>query len=665
MKRSLKRKLTISLLSMVLVAFSIMTFLSINIGKQALDKNTKTLLIQSCKEVTTNISTIIKMNMQNVESISVIPRICDPTVSWDIKKDILNSNAKINKYEKIGIANAKGELVYTNGETTDVSGLDYFKKALKGEVVTSNVLKGEKEYERFICIAAPIKNGINIDGVVVAYKSTRFLQDICETSTFLKSGGYYILDDEGTEIADKDSNYVMEKANSQKDSNGAKSSPDIVSVEKSMVEFKEGIGEYNLEGKQRYVAYAPIEEIRCSAGVLIEKDEALGEISFLFKALILTGVIITAIITLILIGFLGTMLKPILFVKEHMENIGDGDFTKSIDGKYLKKKDEIGQMCNTLQKTQNDIGALISEIKDGSNEIENNATNLAALSEELTALTHSVAISINDITEGTGRQALNLSDIVTVVNNFGEKINAVATRISKIDSMSKEINDKAIDSNRDMKILISSINTFNEKFLEFSRNISHMNVDIKNVTDITSLISNIAEQTNLLALNAAIEAARAGEAGRGFSVVAEEIRKLAEGSKTSSQKINEIINNLLKKTNTIVRETENMNLELENQKVNVESSINAFTKISDSVEEITPIVEEISDKFGEIEKDKEEILRTIEDITALAQEVSASSQEISASMEGLSGSSEEVAASSQILTNRTNDMKEKINVFKI
>lgn len=663
--KSLKLKLTVYILSMMIISFAVLTFLAMNVGKIALEGNTKALLLQSSKELDEKIEANIKIYLQNVETISAVPTIKDQTVTWEVKKEILDSNAKINSYEKIGLADLKGNLKYTSGETYNISNEDFYKKALAGEINISQVLSSNNGDERYVCIAAPIKNGSKVDEVIVAYKSTKFLQELCEKTSFLKNGACYILDHEGTDIADKDITYVKNKNNSQKLVEKDKSYKEVADIEKEMMAGKQGVGEYKLNGVPQYIAYSPLKAINCSAGVYVDINEALGQMGFLFKTLLLATAILMVIMAIIIVKLTGIILKPILFVKNHIDTIGEGDFTQAIDEKHLNKSDEIGQMCSTLNNTQNRIGELISEIKDSSNDIDSNATNLAALSEELSALTENISTAINEVASGTNNQAADLSDIVAKLNGFGDKINEVSANINDINSMSKVISENSNNSNEDMQNLIVSIENFNKVFLEFSKNISNMNADIKNVTDITGLINSIAEQTNLLALNAAIEAARAGDSGKGFAVVADEIRVLAERSKESSQNIYKIINNLLISTNVIVEETDNMNKELEEQKKNVEKSMESFKDISISVEEITPRIGVINNKFEEIEREKEDILGTIESVTAVSEEISAAAEEILASTEDLNGSSEEVAASAQVLTNRTNAMSEKVSVFRV
>lgn len=663
--KSLKVKLTVYILGMMIISFSVLTFLAMNVGKRALEGNTKALLLQSSKELDEKIEANIKIYLQNVETVAAVPRIKDQTVAWEAKKEILDSNAQINSYEKIGIADLKGNLTYINGETYNISNEEFYKKALAGEINISKVLSGNNGDERYVCIAAPIKNESKLEGVLVAYKSTKFLQDICEKTSFLKNGACYILDHEGTDIADKDISYAKEKHNSQKKVKEDKSFEELANIEKNMMAGKQGVGEYKLNGVPQYIAYSPLKAINCSAGVYVDITEALGQLGFLFKTLLIATAVLMVIMAIVIVKLTSVILKPILFVKGHIDTIGNGDFTQVLEEKYLRQSDEIGQMCNTLHNTQNQIGELISEIKESSNDIDSNATNLAALSEELSALTENISTAINEVASGTNNQASDLSDIVAKLNGFGDKINEVSSNMNDITSMSKKIRENSNNSNEDMKNLIVSIEDFNKVFLEFSKNIANMNGDIKNVTDITGLINSIAEQTNLLALNAAIEAARAGEAGKGFAVVADEIRILAERSKESSQNIYKIINNLLVSTNVIVEETDHMNRELELQKQNVEKSIDSFNEISTSVEEIAPRIGVINNKFEEIEKEKSDILGTIESVTAVSEEISAAAEEILASTEDLNGSSEEVAASAQVLTNRTNAMSEKVSVFKV
>ncbi|MCT8975221.1 methyl-accepting chemotaxis protein [Clostridium sp. CX1] len=345
-----------------------------------------------------------------------------------------------------------------------------------------------------------------------------------------------------------------------------------------------------------------------------------------------------------------------------LEILSKGDLTVQIE---TDEKSEFGIMKKALAETVYNISNMIKLIKDKSYIIENHSGDLSAISEEMDSSSENVAAAIQDVAKGTSVQAGDLVSISGIINDFSEQLNKMVLSIKDIDNNSKEVAVMTNESNGNMQITISSITNINGLFKEFTSKVSGLGENINKVNEITGLINSIADQTNLLALNAAIEAARAGEAGRGFSVVAEEIRKLAEQSKTSSEDINLLLNNISQETDIIMNNSVMVNNELEKQLTNIGSVIHSFKKIIEAVEDVNPKIEEVSSSAVVLEKNKNEISTRVEAASSIAEEISASSEEIAASSEEMSSSSQEVAHTAQKLSELTKDMIEQVNKFKL
>lgn len=345
-----------------------------------------------------------------------------------------------------------------------------------------------------------------------------------------------------------------------------------------------------------------------------------------------------------------------------MEIVADGDFTLELD---TDRKDEFGLMQKSLYKTVNNISTMLKAIKTKSQAIDFQSEGLSSISEEMSSSAENVSASITQVASGASSQAQELVSITMTLNDFSEKLEAMIGAIKNIGTYTEGVNSIAIESNVDMETLISSISKVSTSFKEFSTTIVKLSSDIAKINEITNFINGISEQTNLLALNAAIEAARAGEAGRGFSVVADEIRKLAEQSKVSAGNINSLISGVSNNSSAMIKTTDAMNLELDNQVNIINTAIASFKKILVSVNSIIPQIDEVTTSAMSINSAKNSIIDKIEASSSIAQEVSSASEEIAASSETMSSSSSEVAASAQALSKMTSEMMEQVSNFKL
>jgi methyl-accepting chemotaxis protein len=188
---------------------------------------------------------------------------------------------------------------------------------------------------------------------------------------------------------------------------------------------------------------------------------------------------------------------------------------------------------------------------------------------------------------------------------------------------------------------------------------------MKNVHEITNIINGISEQINLLSFNAAIEAASAGEAGRGFNVIALEVKKLSDKSKESAQNISKIINRLMKIIQKLVEESNNMDGELQKQKDAVYNASSSFAEIAVLVSEIAPKVTNINDLFNDISNNKDLIVDTVSELSEEIINTSNSLVQVTDSSVELAIFAEKVSNSSNLLLNKADDLIEKVKLFKI
>ena len=373
--------------------------------------------------------------------------------------------------------------------------------------------------------------------------------------------------------------------------------------------------------------------------------------SFISKAQdsAMTGVLIMAVAVLIsallaiffMISANSTIIKPISKIMETLKDYANGDLTKrtGITIKFLGReiKDEVSELAESADAMAENMSDMIGKIVDSS-------SHLASASEQLSA-------SSTQISEGANRQ----SDQTTMVATAMEEMNATVIEVAKnsqsVSESARNAQETALSGGNVVKQAKEAMQDVKESTSITGETITRLGTSSEQIGSIISVINDIADQTNLLALNAAIEAARAGEQGRGFAVVADEVRKLAERTTVSTKEISEMIKSIQNEASAAV---ETMNESAEK----VENGVNLVNEAGTSLENIVSGINNVTDLVNQIATATEEQSATTDEITANMEAIT----QVSSS--NLTAVTEVTGATNDLATLATG-LKDLVSGFKV
>ncbi|MFJ7737392.1 methyl-accepting chemotaxis protein [Lysinibacillus sp. NPDC097287] len=355
--------------------------------------------------------------------------------------------------------------------------------------------------------------------------------------------------------------------------------------------------------------------------------------------------------------------KPIIAVTNRMQHIAKGDLSEPTLA--TKGRDEIGQLTEATNSMSETMHHLLKHIQTVSNDVASHSEELMQSATEVKAGTDQIVVTVTEIANGTEIQASNASDVATTVTDFTTKVTDVNTSSKDVNQYSHEVMNLTEEGRGLMEASTKQMMIIDTIVKDAVVKVDELSKQTQEISTLVSVIHNIADQTNLLALNAAIEAARAGEHGKGFAVVADEVRKLAEQVSVSVGDITSIVQKIQKDSVIVTTSLENGYGEVEKGTTQIASTSKTFTHIAEAVYSMSSRIVDMSEKLEDVVQNTMTINKSVDEIAAVTEQSASGIQETSATVQQASSSMDEITSSAVNLAVMAEGLNETVRKFKL
>ncbi|MFD1452172.1 MULTISPECIES: methyl-accepting chemotaxis protein [Oceanobacillus] len=651
---SLRNRLIVSFLIILLlpsIAIGTISYQSAksNIEDSMLDSTQKNVEIMR-----QTIDQFMNDQMDNIEYLSTAISTTDIENNKDaatskILEDI--QNAKDVAFEQTYVGTETGEFMnyptsFQNPPDYDPRERPWYQQAMeeKGEIIVTDPYVSASSNQVVVTIA---KAAADNNGVVAVNLELGSLTDIINSVTIGKNGYLFLLDGDYKYISHPDMEAGTEASEAFFD---------------KLYESETGQFNYSFEGDQKQLAFDTSEITGWKIAGTMFDSEIAENVSPILNTTVFVIIIALILGTVLIVFIIRSISKPINHLADASNTMSQGDLSVSVN---LDRKDEIGTLALSFNKMRENLNGIIQQVRDKSNHLASSAEELNASTDQNTSATEQISASMQEAAEG-------MNSLNTSITHSSKLAQEMTESIYNIESSSNQVSDTATDAmtavkegNTALSTTIDQMEYIKKNTYELSNNIQGLGNQSAQISNIIDVITDISEQTNLLALNATIEAARAGEHGKGFAVVADEVRKLAEKSSDSAEQIKDMINAIQNETTNTVNAMKAATDEVEKGISIANNADKSFTNITGYVDSITNQIMQVNAGIQEIAATTKHFTNTFEEVGSIGDAVSQETENVSASTQQQLASMEEIANSASDLTSVAEDLQQLVENFKL
>jgi methyl-accepting chemotaxis protein len=423
-----------------------------------------------------------------------------------------------------------------------------------------------------------------------------------------------------------------------------------------------------LDSKEYLVAYSPSQD---GWGVFVINltSEEFSEVVVLRRIFICVSILLMILSILFVSLQANYIIRPILGMAAYIQKVSEGDFTEETlqNANKLKKnrKNEIGQLSTTMVQMREKLWTMLKQVSQATEQVAAASSQLKTGASQCAQAASQVAESVAKVAGGSESQANAVNNSMEEINRMADSSREIAANTSEAAHSAEKATSAAKYGAEAITDVMVQMNKIEKTVSESAEVVSLLGERSKEIGKIVDTISGISEQTNLLALNAAIEAARAGEQGRGFSVVAGEVKKLAEKSQDATKLISVLITEIQENTEKAVLAMNSGTHEVKRGGETADKAGMAFKQIVELINKVSAQIYSISDSTQKLADGSNSVVQATKEISEINIENSSEMQAVSAATEEQSSAMDAISNLCDELSLLANDLRESLKKFRI
>lgn len=517
----------------------------------------------------------------------------------------------------------------------------------------------DKDGRLIMTIASLIKDNA---GNKVGYAITNInLNAVCSEVQGLRLGdnGYSILvDNDGTYLYNPDSSKIL-NGNIKEESDRS-----YQLISNKILASNAAFTRFELDnGDEMLCISCPVIGTRWFMATIAYESELMEPVSNALTIMMTVSLVLLAIIFAGIVVAVNHITKPLGTMMTVMRRLSEGDFSKQEND--IKSNDELGRLAIALDNMRDEVAQVLNKVKYSAENLNSAVEHMSVTTNQSAQVSSQIAMSITDVAESSMKELDAVNSTNEEIDRFKSNVDNMSDVVQNAVAKGRKTSDVAADGGVKLKKAIEQIQRIEAATARSTKVVDSLGDQSMEIGKIVKTISEIAEQTNLLALNAAIEAARAGEAGRGFAVVADEVRKLAISSQEAAMDISNIITEIQSNTKLAVQEIESGNKEVVAGTKSIESTEEAFGSIISMVQDVSVQLENIAKAVGEMANSGNVIAENISTVRESSKKNAEEAENVSAASEEQSAAVNELSDASSKLADLAAELSSNVDKFKL